>query len=431
VSFGTNTATIRHDWLFTPYRAHYACLHPNRCLYLSGKVTVLMPAPAEKRSQIRMDPDRLVLALALFMKHGFAEESEKFRVGSCCKAFYTDRDLWEPIVLSKRGRHDRTVLMAASQKGDVERVRWLLAVGACPHAKSRIGWSALTYASFEGHRTIVDALIEAKAHVDSTANDLTTSLHWACYTRRRAVVQNLLESGANPNRTDRQGGKTSLHYCCRNSCEEILAMLIASGASVNAKTLKGETPLMIAAQQGHMPSVRLLLSHGANVLAAADNGASALDYCLERHHTAVARELLQHGATVNWRSTYTWKWLVSEAAHEVHQGAVFLANYVLSVGRMPFESFPLSLKRACWLWQGETLKRAENVVEPRHRLLWQFLSEEVVLLAFGYNDGIVDCSTADDVKTKKLALLRDDAWRRRRHLAILMNAKSKKTDSSD
>ena len=52
---------------------------------------------------------------------------------------------------------------------------------------------------------------------------------------------------------------------------DAIKVLLDHKADVNAKDkLRGTTPLMWAAEQGHPDAIKLLIDHGANVAAASD-----------------------------------------------------------------------------------------------------------------------------------------------------------------
>ena len=52
----------------------------------------------------------------------------------------------------------------------------------------------------------------------------------------------------------------------------MISALLAEGASVNASSPIGKTPLMFAAQDGHIEAARLLLSKGAYTHAKTEDG---------------------------------------------------------------------------------------------------------------------------------------------------------------
>lgn len=69
--------------------------------------------------------------------------------------------------------------------------------------------------------------------------------------------------------------------------------LIKAGADIE---LGASTPLMEAAQEGHLELVKYLLENNANVHAQTQTGDTALTYACENGHTDVAELLLQYGA---------------------------------------------------------------------------------------------------------------------------------------
>jgi len=74
---------------------------------------------------------------------------------------------------------------------------------------------------------------------------------------------------------------------------EVADFLIKAGADIE---LGASTPLMEAAQEGHLDLVRYLLESAADVHAQTQTGDTALTYACENGHTDVADLLLQFGA---------------------------------------------------------------------------------------------------------------------------------------
>lgn len=69
--------------------------------------------------------------------------------------------------------------------------------------------------------------------------------------------------------------------------------LLKAGAHLE---LGASTPLMEAAQEGHLELLRYLISQGANVNAKTATGDTALTYACENGHSDVAELLLQANA---------------------------------------------------------------------------------------------------------------------------------------
>lgn len=66
---------------------------------------------------------------------------------------------------------------------------------------------------------------------------------------------------------------------------------------LNSRT--DRTPLMEAAQNAHVDTVRLLLAHGAEVNAKGQCGNTALHYAVLSTNVEVCRLLIEHQADVN------------------------------------------------------------------------------------------------------------------------------------
>lgn len=73
-------------------------------------------------------------------------------------------------------------------------------------------------------------------------------------------------------------GWTPLHYAATGGHLRLAAFLLGAGADVNAESPNGTTPLMMAAMYGNSDVVKLMLESGAEVYPHNDQGLSALDF---------------------------------------------------------------------------------------------------------------------------------------------------------
>jgi ankyrin repeat domain-containing protein 50 len=167
---------------------------------------------------------------------------------------------------------------------------------------SQVYWSSLgTYSrrftplhmsSYNGHRTIVRLLLEAKADVDAKDSfGRRTALHWAAENGHEAVVRLLLEVKADVDAKDIERG-TALHRAALNGHEAVVRLLLEVKADVDAKDTGGKTVLHWAALNGHEAVVRLLLEAKADADAKDTGGKTALHRAAENGHEAVIRLLL-------------------------------------------------------------------------------------------------------------------------------------------
>ena len=107
---------------------------------------------------------------------------------------------------AKWGLIGTTPLMAASKDGRIDRVAYLLANHADPHALNINGWTALMDATYEGHVEVAWTLLYSGARARDEKNDMT-ALHWAAMQGDLPMVQMLLAYRADPRAEDKEGLK--------------------------------------------------------------------------------------------------------------------------------------------------------------------------------------------------------------------------------
>uniref|UniRef100_A0A8C7DY53 Ankyrin repeat and KH domain containing 1 n=1 Tax=Naja naja TaxID=35670 RepID=A0A8C7DY53_NAJNA len=186
-----------------------------------------------------------------------------------------------------------TALMEACMDGHVEVARLLLDSGAQVNMPADSFESPLTLAACGGHVELAALLIERGANLEEVNDEGYTPLMEAAREGHEEMVALLLAQGANINAQTEETQETALTLACCGGFSEVADFLIKAGADIE---LGCSTPLMEAAQEGHLELVKYLLAAGANVHATTATGDTALTYACENGHTDVADVLLQAGA---------------------------------------------------------------------------------------------------------------------------------------
>jgi ankyrin repeat protein len=233
-----------------------------------------------------------------------------------------------------RGFSDRTLLYAASERGNRQIVEWLLNHGANPnlhtgfdtsttlHIAASSGWveisqiflqrnadknalngrgrTPLHEASDGGHINVARLLLEHSVDVNSLDNDLSTALHLASKQGHVDVAQILLEHGVDVNARD-SNCSTALHLASKQGYINIARFLLAHGVDVNVRDKNRFTALHLASERGHTDIARMLFGHGVEVNAWGKNRSTALHLASESGKLEVVCLLLEHGADVEVR----------------------------------------------------------------------------------------------------------------------------------
>jgi ankyrin repeat protein/tetratricopeptide (TPR) repeat protein len=203
------------------------------------------------------------------------------------------------------GNYDETPLITAAENGHKAMVELLLERGADINAKDKRGMTALHLAAQHGFQAVVEALIAHKADVNALDDGRRTPLAVAAAYKRASVVQQLLQAGANPNLVDGYGA-TCLADAAGNGSPESVKVLLAAGANPNAEGNNGRTPLSFAAEKGSAETVKMLLDGKGD-----PNGGRTDQPLLAAVHaqdTNTAALLLQAGANPNAVGVANWEY---------------------------------------------------------------------------------------------------------------------------
>ena len=160
-------------------------------------------------------------------------------------------------------------LHLACSMGRIDIVRALLELGANADEPNKEGRTPLFFAAGCGHPDIIDLLLEWGAYLHVTTNIMKSNYHIAT------------------------PGWTLLHEACEKNRGSCAQLLLRKGVDVNVGNAGQETPLMIAAQHGHLEIAKLLLTRGAAASQGDDWNNTPLHVAARQNHTDIVRLLLE------------------------------------------------------------------------------------------------------------------------------------------
>lgn len=204
------------------------------------------------------------------------------------------------------GPVDRMQLSNAIAIDDVDTVRRAVQaqVIAVNDVIPGIGYNAtpmITVAARHGSINVLRYLIGAKADLNARTPDRDTALMLAAlfgaeeqkqnpgaFARYDNAVRTLVDAGARLEAAD-LNAYSVLSYAAYAGRENTVRYLLERGARVNANVEGGvsyvNTPLMMAAMQGHRDTALHLLRAGADAKVRVRDGATALEFARKHRHT--------------------------------------------------------------------------------------------------------------------------------------------------
>uniref|UniRef100_A0AAY4EFG9 Peptidase A2 domain-containing protein n=2 Tax=Denticeps clupeoides TaxID=299321 RepID=A0AAY4EFG9_9TELE len=143
-------------------------------------------------------------------------------------------------------------------------------------------------------------LSQVAAHLSKNASLLNsrdergfTPLMWAAAFGEIAVVEMLLESGADPTILARER-ESALTLASSGGYADIVAILLKHGVDINSYDWNGGTPLLNAVRGNHVRCVDTLLVGGADLTFEADSGYSPMDLAVALGHKKVQKAIEDH-----------------------------------------------------------------------------------------------------------------------------------------
>ncbi|OQR91705.1 ankyrin repeat and protein kinase domain-containing protein 1 [Achlya hypogyna] len=178
---------------------------------------------------------------------------------------------------------------AAAGKGYDAAVERLIAAGANVHHRNKDLKAPLHGAAYDGHATVARRLISAGADVNATDKDIplsttllkTDAVKWCSYSLM------LAPTFTNEAIRGPQFQQTPLYVAAHNGHVEVVRMLLSAGANANGMDNIRNSPLHYASQNGHNEDTGKMLYNAA-----------------QEGHRAEVERLLKEGASVEWKDKH-------------------------------------------------------------------------------------------------------------------------------
>ncbi|XP_053740682.1 DNA-binding protein RFXANK isoform X1 [Synchiropus splendidus] len=120
-----------------------------------------------------------------------------------------------------------------------------------------------------------------------------TPLMWAAAFGEKAMVDFLLERGANPKTMARER-ESALSLASSGGYVDVVETLLRRGVDVNVYDWNGGTPLLYAVRGNHVRCVETLLAKGADMTVESDSGYNPMALAVALGHRKIQQVLEDH-----------------------------------------------------------------------------------------------------------------------------------------
>ncbi|KAK2867790.1 hypothetical protein FQN49_003472 [Arthroderma sp. PD_2] len=167
-------------------------------------------------------------------------------------------------------------LKLAIIRGDAPLIELLLQRGADPTRVLRHGEVPFLLAAGKARIWIIEKFLSSGVSVNFADIEGITALH-TMGVKSPSFVSTLVEKHGADIEAKNLKGETPLHFAVLNKLEKAVEDLLKRGANINAQDKSLATPLMHACSMRNTPLIQLLLEHGADIIPFNTAGHNAME----------------------------------------------------------------------------------------------------------------------------------------------------------
>lgn len=205
--------------------------------------------------------------------------------------------------------NDDTVLACAAENGHRKIVELLLEAKADPAKPGYKGVAPLTWAASRGHTDVVKTLLEEKANLNQVDERNTPALTHAAMGGHNNVVNVLIEAKADPNQF-----LLPLTGAVLFKQHKTVQLLLDKKADPNKRNEGLSMPLKVAITKDSHETAKCLLAAKADIDHLDNEKKSAIDHAIENNNLAMVHLLIHYDPTIN-DYTKLYDYLSSQDQH--------------------------------------------------------------------------------------------------------------------
>ncbi|KAF2632352.1 ankyrin, partial [Macroventuria anomochaeta] len=210
------------------------------------------------------------------------------------------------------GRYDHHALTVASRSGTTKMVDLLLSYGASATDQNERGETPLMAAVINGHKQIVQTLLQSAPSAVEIADENGTPVLFAALQSGQPELLDVLLRQGHFSDPVRSRESLFVEISRRGLANMITFMLQRYTMDLNLQDENRCTPLLLAAENGHLEAVKLLLKENADLETPNQDGWTPLISASEKGYLEIAKSLLDKGA--DWSTAAKDRWTALNAA---------------------------------------------------------------------------------------------------------------------